>query len=335
MPLGGTSLRVPPQPASQQAPKPAKIRATQTIVSHMSFCWSHPSLTAIEVGWRWLFGIPFLLILFGQAQKILAKIPPSTAGLDRLSFQNPWLTSLLLVNAAGVYHHSVVAVLHWLVPAAIVAWAILSGIGRTIVLRRLQALDPDSNDPIVHLPRRSLLTQLLGMIALQAFWMVALVCCWWIWYRSLALSAATHITAASEPDLVGYLCWLIFFSLSIFTAWALFSWALSIAPILFVQTSSLSPSHLFATLTSAFRLGRPLSSKLAEVNLVMAIVKIALLVLAMVFSAAPLPFSDQFGPDALNALYCLIAIAFLIANDYFHIVRLRSFRDLWRSYKQV
>jgi hypothetical protein len=56
-------------------------------------------------------------------------------------------------------------------------------------------------------------------------------------------------------------------------------------------------------------------------------------VLAMVFSAAPLPFSDQFGPDFMHMLYVAIAVGFLIANDYFQVVRLRSFVRLWRIYR--
>ena len=38
-----------------------------------------------------------------------------------------------------------------------------------------------------------------------------------------------------------------------------------------------------------------MTAKLVEINLVMGIVKLALIVLAMVLSAAPLPFSDQLG----------------------------------------
>ena len=45
-------------------------------------------------------------------------------------------------------------------------------------------------------------------------------------------AAATHITSAGEPDLVGFAIWAIFLSLGFFTAFALASWPLSIAPFL-------------------------------------------------------------------------------------------------------
>jgi hypothetical protein len=75
-----------------------------------------------------------------------------------------------------------------------------------------------------------------------------------------------------------------------------------------------------------------LSGKLMEVSLVLAIVKIMLIVLDMVFSAAPLPFADELGPDAMHVLYGVVFIAFLVANDFFHVVRMRSFVALWRHY---
>jgi hypothetical protein len=65
----------------------------------------------------------------------------------------------------------------------------------------------------------------------------------------------------------------------------------------------------------------------------MGIVKLALMVLAMVLSAAPLPFSDQLGPDALHLLWIAATIFFFVASDYFHVVRLKGFMEFWRMYR--
>jgi len=51
-----------------------------------------------------------------------------------------------------------------------------------------------------------------------------------------------------------------------------------------------------SSIRESLRLGKALTGKLVEINLVMGIVKLALIVLAMVLSAAPLPFSDELGP---------------------------------------
>jgi hypothetical protein len=301
---------------------PQQVRATQTLIAHMSFCWRHGSLTALEVGWRWLFGIPFLLILEAQAQQILLRIPTDSAGLNHLSFQNPWLSTSLLADAAALYQPAVAQVLDWLVPAGILVWSAVSGLGRTLVLSRMRRL---SGQHLTH----SSLSRAASVIVLQALWLAAQLAVFYLWYRGVDWAAANHLNSPTDPDLLGYLLWLIFFSLGLFSAWALTSWTLAAAPIVLLDEDCSIP----AAIARSFRLGKTLSSKLLEINLVLAIVRIALIVLAMVFSAAPLPFADAFGPGGLNALYVVIAILYLIANDYFQVVRLRSFSALFEMYR--
>ena len=300
-----------------------RVRATQTLISHMSFCWRHPSLTALEVGWRWLVGIPVLLVAWREWQRILTQIPLVAAGWDRLEWQNPWLSSVLLAGAIGQYAPLVAQVLQWMVPVALVVWAVVSAVGRILLVRRMLALDADEAPS-------SMWRKLPGVVALQGLWMGALLICFWLWYRGVGWASATHITVGAQPDLVGYLCWLIFLSLSFYVLWAVTSWTLGMAPLVYL----LDGCTAVAALGRSLSLGKELSSKLAEVNLVMAIVKIALIVLAMVFSAAPLPFSDAFGPDFLHTLYVVIAVGFLIGNDYFQVVRLRSFLQLFNAYRE-
>ena len=65
----------------------------------------------------------------------------------------------------------------------------------------------------------------------------------------------------------------------------------------------------------------------------MGIVKLALAVLAMVLSAAPLPFSDQLGPDAMHGIYFAATVFYLLASDYFQVVRLKSFIEFWKMFR--
>jgi hypothetical protein len=167
------------------------------------------------------------------------------------------------------------------------------------------------------------------MMALQAVWLVGLGATWWVWLRCLGWAATTHITTASEPDLVGFSVWTIFLSLGIFTAWALVSWTLSIAPLLMLLVGRSALSSLL----QSFTLGKAFAGKLAEINLVMGIVNLALIVLAMVLSAAPLPFSDQLGPDALHGILVLAILFYLVASDYFQVVRLKGFVEFWKIFR--
>jgi uncharacterized membrane protein len=76
------------------------------------------------------------------------------------------------------------------------------------------------------------------------------------------------------------------------------------------------------------RLGS-LRGKLVEINLVMGIAKIALIVLAMVFSATPLPFEDAVSGGALYAWWAVVTVLYLVASDFFQVARVMAFVELW------
>jgi hypothetical protein len=292
----------------------APLRGTQSLVGYMGWVSDRPSLTALEVIWRWTFGIPLLLICWKQWQQILAAFPLESSGFNAIDAQNPWVAIVQLTNVWTFYQPHVLVVLRWLLPAAALAWVAISGIGRNLVLKRM--------DP--RLPFRP-----VGMIVLQTAWLAMLAAVFWGWFRCMQWAAASHISANGEPDLVGFAIWTIILSLAFFTAWALISWALSIAPLLLL----LERGSVFSSLGQSLRLGKPFTGKLAEINLVMGIVKLALVVLAMVFSAAPLPFSDELGSGALHVLWVASTVFYLVANDYFHVVRLKGFVEFWRTFR--
>jgi hypothetical protein len=294
----------------------APVRGTQSLVGHMGWAIHRPALTAIEVCWRWFFGIPLLLICWQQWMQILAAYPLESSGFNSLDAQNPWLVVVQLANVFAYYEPHVLAVLHWLLPAAALAWVIISAIGRNLVLKRMNP----------GLPFRP-----LHMMVMQAAWLVLLTAIFWAWFRSMQWAAASHISAAGEPDLIGFAIWGIFLSLGFFTAWALLSWALEIAPLLLL----LERRSVFSSLAQSLRLGKEFTSKLAEINLVMGIVKLALIVLAMVFSAAPLPFSDELGGGALHVVWAASTLFYLVANDYFQVVRLKGFVEFWRTFRET
>ena len=90
----------------------------------------------------------------------------------------------------------------------------------------------------------------------------------------------------------------------------------------------------FSALGQSFQLGKAFTSKLAEINLVMGIGNLALIVLAMVLSAAPLPFSDELGNDALHWIDAGAVVFYLVASDYFQVVRLKGFLEFWKMFRE-
>jgi len=294
------------------------VRGTQSLVGQMGWVLGRPVLIALEVGWRWLVGLPVLAVCLIEARRILVALPLESAGLTGIDPQNPWVAAIQIDHARGMYTPEFAAVLRWLVPVGAVAWVVISGLGRSVVLWRLASAGG----------QRARMRP-VSMIVLQAASLVvmgAMVC---TWAYAVAWAGATHIVADSmaggEPDLVGFSMWAIFLTLGFYTAWAVVSWPVGIAPVLMVMEEC-SPMQ---ALGRSVRLGKAFTSKVVEINLVMGIVTLALIVLAMVFSAAPLPFSDQLGPDALHVLWVVAVVLYLIASDYFQVVRLKSFVEFW------
>jgi hypothetical protein len=280
----------------------------------MGWVFQRPSLTAIEVAWRWSFGLPFATMALFEAIKILIAVPPESAGLTTLDPQNPWVAAVQLSSAWALYQPHVAAVLRRQLPLAALGWVIVSGLGRSLILKRMQP---------------SLRFRPVAMIVLQAVWLgfFALIC--WGWFRSIQWVASTHITPNTEPDLIGFSVWVIFLSLGFFTAWALVSWALSVAPLVML----LENRSAIEALAQSLRLGKPMTAKLVEINMVMGIVNLALLVLAMVLSAAPLPFSDQLGPEALHIVWTVAMVFYFVASDYFQVVRLKGFQEFCKMFR--
>jgi hypothetical protein len=204
--------------------------------------------------------------------------------------------------------------MRWLLPVAALAWIVVSALGRSLLLKRMEP---------------SLRFRPFSMLLLQTAWLALFLFTVWGWLHSIAWVASTTITPAAEPDLIGYSMGLIFLSLGFFTAWALVSWAVSIAPLVMLLENR-SP---LSALGQSLRLGKPMTAKLIEINLVMGIVKLALVVLAMVLSAAPLPFSDQLGTDALHIVWAAATVFFFVASDYFQVVRLKGFVEFWKMFR--
>jgi hypothetical protein len=166
---------------------------------------------------------------------------------------------------------------------------------------------------------------------LQAARMAALLGGFALWFVSLQAAAVVAlngpIAAGHDPDLVLYCAIVIIATLGMFTLWAIVSWVFSVAPLL----AMLGNLGARASLAAAFRLG-PLRSRLIEINLVMGIVKIALIVLAMVFSACPLPFESVATTQFMAWWYAAVTVLYLIASDLFHVVRLVAYLELWKSH---
>jgi hypothetical protein len=289
---------------------------TQSFIHVLGECWSRPSLVALEILWRWLFGIPMLAVLAWQGLRIYFAIANRLAatGIDQFSLVDPMQAAVIVSDVYAVIMPPIFRAASWIVPVALLVWAAVSGIGRNAVLRRY---DPS-------LPRRWF--TLSGLQLLRILFLGGSFVLWF----ALVQWAGNSSLSGDEPNLVAYCALVICLSLGIFTVWALVSWVFSIAPLLVL----LEDRGIGSSLVRSLRLG-PLTGKLVEINLILGIVKLALVVLAMVFSAIPLPFASNMEGPPLYAWWVVVSVLYLAASDFFQVARLIAFIQLWRGLRSV
>ena len=290
------------------------IRGTQSFVHTMARCWRRPSLLLLELRWRWGFGIPALLLLLYQGQRIYNSVSFAQTGIDQFSLQDPLVAAQILSSVQDVLLPPVRAVAVWLLPLFAITWAIASGFGRMAVLRRYDAT-------LRRAPWMMVGIQLLRILTLGGSFAAWFLCLHWV--------ARTSLEGA-DPNMVGYFAQAIVLSLGLFTLWAVFSWIFSAAPLI----ALLEKKNMLASLGTAAWLGPralgPLRGKLIEINFVLGIIKLCLIVLAMVFSATLLPFQSELSPSIFYTWWIFISILYLVASDFFQVTRLVAFIDLWR-----
>jgi hypothetical protein len=207
----------------------------------------------------------------------------------------------------------------WALVALIVAWGIVAGLGRGAVLRRWdRSLTP-----------RRMTMMLLAL--LRAFVYAGVVVLWCTVLVKIAQRTIWGpLTAGAEPAYVPAFAMGVVTTLVLFVFWASVNWLLRIAPVLAMSRGL----GALQSLRAAMRLG-PLRSKLIEINLVMGIVKVALSVFALVFSACPLPFESVESQTFLTCWWIGVGVLYLIASDYFHVVRAAAYERLYRAYERA
>jgi hypothetical protein len=275
----------------------------------MAAVWRRPSLTALEILWRWSFGVlASAWVWFFAHDAMLAwvmKVQDIEAILARGS---------LVARGKNDVHAQL-----WPLLCAIAVWSVFAGIGRGAVLRRW--------DPSLTVRRGAMIV--LAMIRAYSF--AALVALWFTVLIGIARRCVwTPMERGLEPSYVPGFAMAVSATLLLFVLWAVVSWILRIAPILAMSRGL----GALGSLRAVMRIG-VLRSKLIEVNLVMGIVKVALIVLGMVFSACPLPFASVESQTFLTWWWIGVGVLYLVASDYFHVVRASAYDALYRLHESA
>ncbi len=283
----------------------------------------------LEITWRWLPFIALLIIAAitslilgssGVDAHLTGWSAIDTASVQQLTVFKPVIAINTLNELITTQLAPLMPLLRWLIPILLFLWLIIAAIGRTLVLRRL--------DRTLH-PRRFTLF-ILG--TLRALFLAG---AWYLWLRLVAYATRTTITAPAarheDPSLVLFSAILICGTIILYVLWGIFSWFLYLAPLLAMQRNL----GVFSSLIAALKSKHALRSKLIEINLVMNIVRIALIVLAMVLSASPLAFQTVATQEFFAIWWAFAILLYLAASDYFHVVRSAAYLSLYRAYNSV
>lgn len=283
------------------------MRGTQSFVGVMAAVWKRPSLTGLELVWRWSFGLiaAGLIWFFAHDAVMIWALKVDDIG------------PILLRGGLVARGTSDVLAQFWPLLGGIAAWSVFAGVGRGKVVRRW--------DPALRLMRGTAIV--LAMLRATAF--ATLVVLWFTLLVRIASNCVwSPMDRGLEPSYVPGFALAVTTTLLVFVLWAAVSWILRVAPVLAMSRGL----GVVESLRAAVRLG-PLKSKLIEVNLVMGIVKVALLVLLLVFSACPLPFESVETQTFLAWWWSGVGVLYLVASDYFHVVRAAAYDALYRIHE--
>ncbi len=295
-------------------------RATQGFVSTLTWTWRRPSLTLIEIAWRWAFGIPAAWLLYRALSGVLQTIPWQSTGVLAVTV-NQLLTDPLRASASlaafsgmvlpGLLHAAV-----WLAPVLLVLWVALSSVGRALLLLRM---DREMN---AGLQGRFGVLLVLQAVRLLPLLLITLI--WWFGLQALAQQTIlAPIEAGGEPQMMVYVGGVIVLSLGLFLLAGGIGWVFTAAPLLALRNGT----GVIASLADTVRL-RSLRAAMLEINLVLSVVKIMLLVLAMAFSAFPLPFVTVITEQYVLFWSFLVAVWYFASSDFFHVTRLTAYLHL-------
>jgi hypothetical protein len=276
-----------------------EVRGTQSFVQVMASVFRRPSLVAMEIAWRWVLGLVVLGVVATTNREAFAQL-----------FNAAYWRGLgeALLHGAFTFAPGVGGSL--LLVAGVVMWAAVSGLARGVIMRRLDAGPHARRATVVVLT----VLRVLAFSVFVAGWVWALA---WI---------GLSLVRSSDPNYVLGFAGAVVWTLLLFMFWSVVSWVFPLA----IMLAMARDFGVGASLRTAWGM-RALRSKLIEINLVMGIVKVCLVVLAMVFSATPLPFESFATQGFLVNWWVGVAVFYVVASDFFHVVRVASGLALYRA----
>ena len=122
-----------------QSRRAETVRGTQSFVHVLSACWRRPSLTALEVAWRWAFGAPAAALIGYEGLRVLRETQVDVGVLKQMSLLDPTGSAAALAQMSAALMPPMLRTAEWLAPLLLAVWVVVSSFGRGLVLRRVDA----------------------------------------------------------------------------------------------------------------------------------------------------------------------------------------------------
>lgn len=267
-----------------------------------------PSLLAIEVAWRWIFGAVALALLafaFFRLQHAVIINPEEDAQLHSMSPESIGQALILIAYRAIPVAAHLAAII---VPALLILWTIAASIGRAAIMAKLLGQDHT----------RLQWSAFIGVHALRALSVLGL----FVGYLAASFGAAVLSNPENPNYLLSALVFLVMFVVVV-AIWMWVHWVLSIAAIYPIKDSA----SLLVSLKSAFQLVQRKPGELAGIATGNGTARSIVALVFTFFGLLPLPLYPV-APGLLTVIEIIIALAYCVVSDWFLLARLVGYMEV-------
>ena len=270
-----------------------------------------PVITAIEIAWRWTFGLIATILLALGTRAFLAGLKVSEGDEQALHGHDPTMIAAALMHIlqqSGVLRSFFAILAAIAIPSAIV-WIIAGTLGRAATLKRLM---PSSTLNV---------KAILGLNIARAALLFASILAWYLWMVLCALVTVTR----DEPNYPLYLLLSMLAFPVIAIVWGILNWVLSLAPLMATRENA----GAVQVFRDTVRLARAHRSQFASVSTWLGLPRLAAMVVALMVAVVVLIATDSLmiGSIALT----IITLAYCALADYLYVVRLAAYGQIARE----
>ncbi|HWF05146.1 MAG TPA: hypothetical protein VHA06_15760 [Candidatus Angelobacter sp.] len=265
-----------------------------------------PLIFMLEILWRWVFGLLACLLVFATGAMLLGPLPIMKRWPDVWNSHDPQMMGAFFVGIVfRLGNMLIIAAVAVSVVIALV-WAILSGLGRSIIVRRLRK-------GVTSLRFRSV----MALQFLRGY--LTLIC-----VMSLIAAVVVEIkiaTNGSKPDLVMFYIMAMPSILLIGGFWLITNWYLTLASIFGRDGQSFAGAFRQARQTVAKQF-----SDFAGTGFVFLLLRLVLLLVALTICG--LSSRSVGSQQTYFTLVMVVTAVYFAVSDYLHMARMASYLAL-------